>query len=325
MIYGPQQRAAIAEHVDEVAPPQTAKSIAENPSLLTDVDVIFSGWGAPLLNTAFLDAAPQLKAFFYGAGALGSVVTPAVWQRGILVTSAIAANAVPVAEFTLATTLYSLKQGWRMSRRMTADNVGRNWNDHHLIPGAYGSTVGLISMGFIARLLVKLLAPFDLKVIAYDPFLTAAHAREMGIELVSLDDVFRRSDVVSLHAPLLTETRGMIEGRHLSLMKPDATFINTARGAIVREAEMIDVLSQRPDLTALLDVTFPEPPRADSPLYRLPNVVLTPHIAGSVGRECQRMGQYMVDELHRFVAGQPLKWSVTEAEAANSSHRPVNE
>jgi len=323
-IYGPQQRAAIAELVDEVAPAQTAKSISEDASPLETVDVIFSGWGAPLLNDAFLDRAPNLKAFFYGAGAMGGILTPAVWERGIVVTSAIAANAVPVAEFTLATMLFSLKRGWRLSRRMTAENIGKHWNDGAPIPGAYGSTVGLISMGSISRVLVKLLAPFELHVLVYDPFLSDAEARAMGVELVSLNDLFSRSDVVSLHTPLLPETRGLIEGRHFRAMKPDATFINTARGAVVRETDMIEVLAERPDLTAVLDVTVDEPPRADSPLYRMANVVLTPHIAGSIGNECRRMGQYMVDELKRFVAGEPLKWSVGPADVANTSHRPVN-
>src|SRR5205823_690272 len=126
---------------------------------------------------------------------------------------------------------------------------------------------------------------------------------------------------VSLHTPHLPETEGMITGRHLDSMKRGATFINTARGQVVREGEMIEVLSRRPDLQAVLDVTAPEPPAADSPLYTLENVVLTPHIAGSLGEECRRMGRYMVDELRRYLAGEPLKWQVTPQTAAHSSHR----
>jgi phosphoglycerate dehydrogenase-like enzyme len=94
-------------------------------------------------------------------------------------------------------------------------------------------------------------------------------------------------------------------------MKPGATFINTARGAVVREQEMIAVLQQRPDLFAVLDVTYPEPPEPDSPLYTLPNVVLTPHIAGAMGVECNRMGRYMVEELKRYLRGDSLEWGIT--------------
>ena len=95
-------------------------------------------------------------------------------------------------------------------------------------------------------------------------------------------------------------------------MKPYSTFINTSRGAVIRENEMIEVLRQRPDLWAVLDVTYPEPPPPDSPLYTLPNVLLTPHIAGSMGEECRRQGRYMIEELERYLAGQPLSWAVTK-------------
>ena len=129
---------------------------------------------------------------------------------------------------------------------------------------------------------------------------------------MSLEELFCTCDVVSLHTPNLPQTRGMITGGLLRSMKPGATFVNTARGAVVREAEMVEVLRERPDLWALLDVTDPEPPVEGSPLYSLPNVLLTPHIAGSLGPECRRMGRYMVDELRRYLAGEKLRWQVTK-------------
>src|SRR5436309_11063131 len=100
MVYGPDERADIARLVEVDPVPKTAASVAANPQILSSVDVIFSGWGAPVLDQEFLDAAPKLKAFFYGGGAMGSVLTHAMWDRGVVVTSAIAANAVPVAEYT---------------------------------------------------------------------------------------------------------------------------------------------------------------------------------------------------------------------------------
>lgn len=104
----------------------------------------------------------------------------------------------------------------------------------------------------------------------------------------------------------------MITGQHFSLLKPNASFINTARGAIVREDEMIEVLMHREDITAVLDVTYPEPPVPGSPLFTLPNVVLTPHIAGSKGSECARMGQSMLDEYQRYLKNEPLNCEVLE-------------
>jgi phosphoglycerate dehydrogenase-like enzyme len=320
LVYGEPERAALSRLVDIELRAHSPAGALDDPRLLRDVDVIFSGWGGPVYDGGFLDLAPNLKAIFYGGGAMGGVLTPAVWERGIAVTSAIEANALPVAEYTLATILFSLKHGWPLARQTRQQ---RFFVERNGAPGCYGSTVGLVSLGVIARTLLKLLQPFDLNVIAYDPFLNAAEAQALGLHGVNLDEVFRQSDVVSLHTPHLPETERLITGKHLASMKPGATFINTARGEVVREDELIEVATRRPDLQFVLDVTDPEPPGVDSPLYELPNVVLTPHIAGSVGQECRRMGRCMVEELERFLAGKPLKWAVTPDSARNTSHRPV--
>lgn len=320
MIYGPAEQRDIAQHVDFVAAPQTRTSIARNPHLLRDVDALFSGWGAAVADEAFLDAAPNLKVIFYGAGAVGSWMTDAVWNRGVVVTSAYAANAVPVAEYAMASIVMALKQAWHLARQTREQQT---FVPRDGAPGCYGSTVGLISLGMIGRTLLRLLKPFDMNVLAYDPFLSAAEMAELGVHKVSLEELFRQSHVVSVHTPDLPETEGMITGAMIDSMRPGATFINTARGQVVREPEMVQVLSRRPDLQAVLDVTWPEPPLAGSPLYKLGNVFLTPHIAGSVGHECQRMGRYMVEELERYVAGQPLKWLISPEIAMRSSHRPA--
>jgi phosphoglycerate dehydrogenase-like enzyme len=305
LVYGPQEQRAILRHVKMIAPPQTRESIAQNPDLLESAQVIFSGWTPPRFDDAFFDKAPNLKAIFYAAGRLN--LADSARQRGIVATTAHDANSIPVAEYTLATLLFSLKHGWQLSRQTRQQ---RRFVARDGAPGCYGATVGLISLGTIARILLKLLAPFELNVLVYDPFMSAAEAAELNVEKVSLDELFRRSDVVSLHTPFYPETRGMIRGNHLASMKSGATFINTARGAIVRQDEMIDVAIGRPDLQFVLDVTDPDSPTADSALYDLANVLLTPHIAGSVGGECRRMGQYMVEELERYMRGEPLKWAV---------------
>jgi phosphoglycerate dehydrogenase-like enzyme len=311
-IYGEPERAAIAELVDIVAPPQTAESVRENPAVLADVDVIFSGWGMARLDEAFLAVAPKLKAVFYGAGSIKGFATDAAWERGIIITSAYAANAVPVTEYTLAAITFGLKQAWYYI--IGAKQAG-TYPPGKPVPGGYGSTVGLISLGMIGRMVAERLKAYDLHVIAYDPYVTAEAGAALGVEMVTLDEIFRRADIASLHTPLLPETVGMITGAHLAAMKPGATFVNTARGAVVREQEMIAVLQQRPDLYAVLDVTYPEPPEPGSPLYSLPNVILTPHIAGSLDAECRRMGQYMVEELQRYIAGKPLQWAITRERA----------
>ncbi len=312
-IYGPKEQAEIESLVELCGPPQTSESVWQAPDLLREVEVVLSGWGAPRMDAHFLAAAPALKAVFYGAGSVRGFTTPELWDRGITVVSAYSANAVPVSEYALATILFSLKHGWRY---LLDAKRAQRWPPRTQAPGAYGSTVGLVSLGMIGRLVRERLRPFDLRVAAYDPHVDPAAARELGVELVSLEQLFERADVVSLHTPWLPETEGLISGEHIASMKRGATLINTARGAIIREAEMIEVLERRPDLQAVLDVTYPEPPSPGSPLFTLPNVVLTPHIAGSLDEECRRMGRLIVDELSRYTRGEPLHWSISRERAA---------
>jgi phosphoglycerate dehydrogenase-like enzyme len=320
LIYGPPEIRDIAERVDLIGPQMTRDAVASRSDLLRRAEIIFSGWGAPLMDDAFLARAPNLKAVFYAAGAVGSWMTQSVWDRGVRVTSAYAANARPVAEYTLAMIVLGLKQAWMLSRQ---SRDARTFVPRDGAPGCYGSTVGIISLGAIGRRVRDLLRMLEVNVIVYDPYLTEQQATSLGVERVTLPQLFRISDVVTLHAPDIEDTCGMITGAMLDSMKPGATFINTARGRLVVESEMIEVLRRRPDLQVILDVCEPEPPAADSVLFDLPNVFLTPHIAGSAGMECRRMGRYMVDELDRYLQGLPLRWEITPELAARTCHRPL--
>jgi phosphoglycerate dehydrogenase-like enzyme len=311
--YSPKVQAELAELLD-IKPARIKGRLASGHlTELAEVQVILSGWGGPYLDAPFLAALPRLEAVFYAAGTVRGLVTDAFWERDISICSAWGANAVPVAEFTLAQIILCLKHTYQRSRATCA---ARDHVTGGVPPGNYGSRVGLIGLGMIGRMVAELLqAVLKVEVCAYDPVARPATAAALGVTLVELDALFRECDVVSLHAPSLESTRGMITGQHFGSMKPGASFINTARGAIVREPEMLAVLQARPDLFAVLDVTDPEPPAPDSPLYNLPNVFLTPHIAGSNGRECWRMGEYMLAEVRRFLAGEALFWRVTREAA----------
>jgi phosphoglycerate dehydrogenase-like enzyme len=309
LIYSPAERVELSKLAEFYAPLQTRLSVKENPVVLSEAEVIFSGWGMALMDEAFLTAAPNLKAVFYGAGSIRYFMTEAAWQRGITVVSAYYANDIPVVEYTLSQILFSLKLGWRYVfdvKRLRA------YPPRLAGPGCYGSMVGLISLGMIGRMVAERLKTFELKVIAYDPYISQAQADPLGVRMCSLEEVFQVADVVSLHTPWLPETEGLVTGELLRMMKPYATFINTARGAVVCENEMIAVLQERPDLTAVLDVTYPEPPEEGSLLYTLPNVILTPHIAGAMGHECWRMGRLMAEEFRRYLKGEPLKWAISK-------------
>ncbi len=276
---------------------------------LAETEFIFSGWKAPVFDAEFLRAAPRLRGILYAAGSIRYCTTEAFWSSGIPICSAYAANAVPVAEYTVAVSVLALKQFWR---RADLARRGLGWGDHtRPIPGAFRACVGLVSFGMIARRVAEMLAAYDMRVVVYCPYLGDVEAAALGVERAPLEQLFRECDVVSVHTPILPETIGMIDGRLVRSMKPDATLVNTARGVILDQPSVIEALRARPDLTAILDVTHPEPPADDDPLFTLPNVVVTPHIAGSHGRECERLGSYMADELDRLMAGQPLRWRIT--------------
>jgi phosphoglycerate dehydrogenase-like enzyme len=311
-VYGEQERHRLAGLVQVDVPPVSAADLRDRLDLLAGVDVLLTGWGGPVLDAALLAAAPRLRLVLYAAGSIRKVVTEEFWDRGIPIVSAYAMNAVPVVEFTVAQIVYALKHGWRYVLQARAQ---RRAVPRRPEPGGYGSVVGVLSLGTIGRGVCERLAGYDVRVQAHDPFADAELTARLGVKLVGLEELFATSDVVTVHTPLLPETRGLVGSPLLAAMKEGATLINTARGAVLDEPALIRVLERRPDLFAVLDVTDPEPPADSSPLFTLPNVVVTPHIAGSLGPECRRMAALVADELERFVAGLPLRWAVSREQA----------
>jgi phosphoglycerate dehydrogenase-like enzyme len=310
VIYGPGERAEIESLVDIIAEPQTKESIKENWDILQEVEVIFSGWGMATMDEEFLSHAPKLKAVFYGAGSIRGFMTEKVWERDIIVTSAYAANAIPVAEYCLATIIMGLKNVPYYGAKLMNGGPA-NWEkSSKYIHGVYGTTVGLVSLGMIGKHVLKLLKSFDVNILVYSQSMTKERAKEEGVESVSLEELFKRSHAVSIHTANLPETRGMITGKLIASMPQDATLINSSRGAVIEEEKMIEVLKKRPDLTAIIDVTNPEPPVAGSPLYSLPNVLLTPHIAGSMENECRRMGQYAINDCRNWLENKPMAYHI---------------
>ncbi|WP_371543529.1 hydroxyacid dehydrogenase [Streptomyces sp. NBC_00554] len=307
-VYGAAERTAIESHLTIKEPPVPAADLS--PELLAGVDVLVTGWGAPRLTAELLDSAPRLALVLYAAGSVRPLVTEESWARGVRVTSAGTVIADKVADFALAQILYALKHGWRYvltARRTRAAAVRQSEL------GTAGATVGLVSLGATGRATARLLTRHGVRVLAYDPYVPVDKAHALGVELTTLEGVFAESDVVSLHAPLLDETRAMVDARLLRSMRPDATLVNTARGGLVDEPALVTVLAERADLFAVLDVTDPEPPPPGSPLFELDNVVVTPHLAGSLGPERRLLGRAMAEELARYVAGSPLRHEVAAA------------
>ena len=282
--------------------------VLADPEGFRDTRFIFSTWGMPVFTEEEIRSCfPALEAVFYGAGTVQSFARPFL-SCGVKVFSAWAANAVPVAEYTVAQIVLANK-GFFKTMRYT-DRAAVKQEFAHF-PGNYNVKVGIIGAGMIGKLVIGKLKEYRLDVLVFDPFLPDEKAAELGVEKVSLERLFRECQVVSNHLANNEQTKGMLKGAHFAAMLPYATFINTGRGAQVVEQELIDTLKARPDLMAILDVTFPEPPVSNSPLYTLPNCILTPHIAGSSGQEVRRMGAYMVAEYENFLQGKVTQYEVT--------------
>ncbi|WP_256728664.1 hydroxyacid dehydrogenase [Microbacterium oleivorans] len=284
------------------------------PRAAARIEILITGWGAPHLDGPALDHWPELRAVFHAAGSVKRVVSPALWERGIRVSSSAAANALPVAEYTLSMILLSAKRALH-----TADAFRRGQDMAAAQPrgrfGAYGITVGIVGASRIGRRVIELLRPFDITPVLYDPSLSATEAADLGAPLMSLDGLLRVSDIVSLHAPSLPETRRMIGAPQLAAMRDGATLINTARGDLVDTDALLAELAHG-RLAAVLDVTDPEPLPPGHPLFTAPGVTLTPHIAGSLGNELSRVGHQTVDEIARYVSRGSLAFEIHRRDLA---------
>jgi phosphoglycerate dehydrogenase-like enzyme len=314
---GPELRDALfpADLLDRLAavadcdPDLVVADFASAPAeALARADVLVTGWGCPRVDAAVLDRMPRLRLVAHAAGTVKGHLDPVCWERGVQVTSAAAANAVPVVEFALAQILLAGKDLLGAAARYAA-GTPRPPHESEPLVGNYGRVVGIIGASTIGRGVLERLRSFDLRLLLADPTITPDEAAGLGAELVALDALMARSDVVSLHAPLLPGTVGMVGAPQLAALRDGATFINTARGRIVdHQALRRELVSGR--ISAMLDVTDPEPLEPGDELFGLPNVLLTPHIAGSMGNELHRMAALALDEVEHFAAGAPLRHPV---------------
>lgn len=287
------------------------QAVMDHPELFRETRYVFSTWGMPAFTEDEIRSVfPKLECVFYGAGTVQAFARPFL-NCGIKVFSAWVANAVPVAEYTVAQIVLANKGYFASSRLMSSGNVAESRKVSSAYPGNFGASVGLIGVGQIAKLAIRMLKDYKLKVKVCSRSLSEEAAAEMGVEKCSLEEIFSTCMVVSNHMANNATTQGMLQAKHFASMLPYATFLNTGRGAQVVEEDLVQVLTDRPDLTAVLDVTCPEPPVEDHAFYQLPNCVLTPHIAGSSGDEVHRMAEYMVQEYQNYVSGTPCLYEVT--------------
>ena len=287
--------------------PYTDFDTAAGAEALAEADILLAAWGTPSLTRERLARAPKLKMIAYAASSVRTVAPSEFWETSdILITTAASAMAVPVAEFTYAAIImcgkdvFRLRDEHRAERGTGGFGSRRGMSLPHL--GNHARRIGIVGASRIGRLVMEMLARGKFEIAVYDPFLSVDEAAALGATKMELNALLAWSDVVSLHAPILPETRHMIGARELALMADHAIFINTARGWLVdHDALLTEAVSGR--LRILIDTPEPEPLPTESPFYDLPNVILTPHIAGSLGNELRALSDLAITEIERFIAG----------------------
>ena len=276
--------------------------------LIKDADIVITSWGTLSLDGEVLDMAPNLKLIIHAAGSVKPVMSDQIYPRGIRVVSCAGAIGIGVAETALGLTIYSVKN----VKELDMDVHNGEWGKNKLkTKEMYGINVGVVGAGWVGRHYIKLLKNFHVNILLSDPFITEEQARALGVKKVELDDLMRLSDVVSLHAPSLPSTDKMINKSNLSLMKDGATIINTARGSLIDEDDLYEECKDG-RIKACIDVTQPEPPAKDHPFRTLPNIVLTPHIAGAVTNGKLRIGLFTVQAIEGYLKGEPIPGEVRE-------------
>jgi phosphoglycerate dehydrogenase-like enzyme len=294
-------RAAFAESCD-LAPVLHDFTTPVAAAVLRDTELLITGWGCPPLDAAALAAAPRLRAVVHTAGSVRGLVTQACWDRGIEVSSAAAANALPVAEYTVAMIVLTGKRVLERARDLRATRRRDAWLSTPREVGNFGRTVGILSASLIGRRVIELLRPYDLHVLLHDPYVTDEEAAALGVAAVGIGELFALSDVVSVHTPLLPATRGLVSGELIAAMRPGAVLINTARGAVVDQDALVEAAADG-RIRAVLDVTDPEILPPEHPLWDTDNVLITPHLAGSQGNEWERLAELAVSEVARWTSG----------------------
>jgi len=309
-MFSPQALSSLEEFAEVIHAGDDPANKDELITLLANADACLTSWDVAQLDSDVMAAAPNLKAMAHMGSSVKRFVSDAFWERGVHLTSAGIALARSVAETTVGLMLVGQKQIWPLGQHVRDGGwrdspVWERWYSREL----FRKQVGIIGASNVGRYVIELLKPYDVNILLYDPFVDEAGAAELGVTKVELDELLAKSDVVSLHAPANKATYQMLNAEGLARMKDDALLINTGRGTLIDEQALIAEL-QKGRFFAFLDVTDPEPPALDSPLRTLPNVVVTPHIAGCI-ENCNHMGELAVEELRRFFAGEPAVYQIT--------------
>lgn len=278
---------------------------------LTDCEIAFATWGMPSFSeNEIREYMPNLKVLFYSAGTVQYFAKPFL-DCGVRVFSAFAANGVPVAEYTVSQIILALKGYFQGAKRYKSFLPYAAAHTQSCV-GAYGAKVGLIGLGTIGSAVADKLKGYDVEVMAYDPFISEERAEELNVTLCDIETVFKECDVISNHLANKKELKNIFNFALFALMKKHSTFINTGRGDQVNELALALSLFLHPSRTAVVDVLKNERFPYISPLFWCPNAIITPHIAGSLGNETERMADYMIEQLNNYLNDNEMQYEVTK-------------
>lgn len=277
--------------------------------VLKDADMAVSSWGSPVFDKELLDCAPSLKMISHAAGSVKSIVSDELYRRGIKVSSCASVLSYGVSETALGFTIAASKDFFEANARI---HQGGYKSDISRIKELHDITIGVVGCGFSGAHYVELLQNYDLNILVYDPGQTAEEIAEIGGRKTDLETLFRESDILSLHAPMLESTKHIVNADTLKMMKEDAVLINTARGSLIDEEALAACMRSGKLKYACLDVTDPEPLVKDSPLRSISNCILTPHIAGCANNGKLKIGKYAYEEIARYINGEPLQTEISQ-------------
>ncbi|MCG3181666.1 MAG: Glyoxylate/hydroxypyruvate reductase B [Phycisphaerae bacterium] len=318
-VYPVLERAAVErlERIGRVVRPAGPAKVWTQEQLaawLADADVVLTGWGAPRLSAELLAGATRLRFIGHCAGTVAPVVDLSAWQRGVTVVSANSAMSSQVAEWAVTLASMSLRRWGEVNRELRGPVGWRRSEPAARMDSITHQTVGILGLGDVGRWAVRMFNGFDCRVLVTAPESADVIAAAGGTK-VELDRMLSESRVVSLHAPLNDQTRWIMNAERLARLADGAVLVNTARGRLIdHDALLAECRSGR--LSAALDVTEPEPLPADHPLWKLDNVIVSPHCAGPVPRRQHQFGDRVVADLEAFLAGEPLRGRITRDKAA---------
>ena len=287
---------------------------------IKDKDIVLGTWGSPSFRNDMCEGS-NVKLIAHTAGSVGDLVDETVYNRGIKVISGNRMYAESVAEGTLAYMMIMLR---RLPDEIASTKAGGWYNNElYYTEGLFDRTVGIVGYGMISQCVMRLLKPFRVKIKLYSAHpVPKEFLDEVGAEQCSLEEVFSKSSVISLHSSLTPKNVGIIGREHFRLMKDGAIFINTSRGAIVRESEMIEELADG-RIRAVLDVFDPEPPALDNPLRNMKNVYVISHKAGPTTDRRPYIGRAIVEDLIAFSEGRELKHEITLSQSSRMTRHSM--